>query len=274
MVETRNRTGMEPFHYSMKISCFIWLFFSYAVCDATSDSLGTEKIKPTRIYRVFVDVGHGGKDLGAKGLFGIYEKDLCLQIGQMIQRELERSRKIDEVPVEARLSRMDDSYMTLSERVRMANEWNADFFISIHANTSDEIKARGFEVYFLNAEATDAAARHLARAENQDVLVASIAPDVRSILSDVRATQHVTESGAFAEKMFSAMSLTLRPNIRGVRQAPFTVLFGTTMPAVLVEVGYLSNPIEAFNLKRGPYLKKVASAITSGIVDFIANLKK
>jgi N-acetylmuramoyl-L-alanine amidase len=230
---------------------------------------------PGKPLRVVVDVGHGGRDLGAVGLNGVVEKELSLRIGELVKRELERQRLEKDIPLEVLLTREDDSFVSLQDRVRRANAWGADLFVSIHGNSSPSPKAHGFEVYFLSAEASDAAAKKLAHFENAgQATQAPLRHDVLSILSDVEATNHVAESSRLAETLFQAMSRRLRPNGRGVRQAPFTVLVGTEMPAVLVEVGYLTHLEETKKLNRALYLKRLAGAISTGIIEFANRLRK
>lgn len=223
--------------------------------------------------RVVVDPGHGGKDLGAKGFNGSIEKDICLKVSRMVRREIERFSKFQGVPIEVKLSRNEDEFIPLKERARLANVWGADLFVSVHANSSPATKAKGFEVYFLSPEATDEQASKLARLENQ-APPTPISAQVISILSDATTQYHVAESSQLAESMFSAVSQRIASNGRGVRQAPFTVLHGTNMPAVLVEIGYVTNFEESKNLTRDGYLKRIASAISSGIVEFATRKRK
>lgn len=220
--------------------------------------------------RVVIDPGHGGRDYGARGTNGLVEKALCLKLGHLVKKQLERMGKFRDQPVEVRLTREEDRYLALRDRVKAANDWGADLFVSIHGNSADVEMARGFEVYFLSIDGTDRAARKLARLENETE-PEPIKSDVLSILSDVQATNHVNESSAFAESVFRAMASRLRANGRGVRQAPFAVLTGTTMPALLLEVGYLTHDAEARNLARLPYLKRLASGISAGILEFAAH---
>lgn len=226
-------------------------------------------------FKILIDPGHGGKDLGAQGLLGISEKVLCLKVSQLVAREIERQTKHFplEKKVEVELTREWDNYIPLKERVQIANHWGADLFVSIHANSSPVAKARGFEVYFLNSEATDEEATKLARIENAEH-EKPLKADVFSILSDVQANHHINESSTFAESLFSNISTKALSRARAVRQGPFTVLHGTTMPAVLIEVGYITNLEDANNLTKDSYLKKLAGAISSGIVEFALKRKR
>jgi N-acetylmuramoyl-L-alanine amidase len=247
-------------------------FLIEAAGDA-SELSGVNVAVKNREIRIVVDPGHGGKDLGAKGFHGSIEKEICLKVSKMVRREIERFSKLQGLPIEVKLSRNEDEFIPLKERARLANVWSADLFVSVHANSSPAIKAKGFEVYFLSPEATDEQASKLARLENQ-APPTPISAQVISILSDATTQYHVAESSQLAESMFSAVSQKIASNGRGVRQAPFTVLHGTNMPAVLVEIGYVTNYEESRNLTRDAYLKRVASAISSGIVEFATRKRK
>jgi len=223
-----------------------------------------------RPIRIMVDAGHGGRDLGASGHFGTVEKDITLRISELVRRALQRHAALSADALDVRLTRDKDVFLPLRERARAANDWQADLFVSIHANSSDYAKAHGFEVYFLNGGQIDADVKRLVKQENDEPLN----PGVLSILSDAEVNLHVNESSRFAETVFQAMSLSLRPNGRGVHQAPFTVLSGTRMPALLIEVGYLTNRDEAQKLKKGSYLKRIANAIGGGVIEFASQLRK
>lgn len=223
--------------------------------------------------RVLIDAGHGGHDLGAVGWFDILEKDLVRQISSDVKRDLLRQSKKKNISLDVRLSRSDDTFIPLRERVRIANDWDADLFVSVHANSSEFRRAQGFEVYFLNSEATDEEAGRVAIAENRVTAEKNSSP-IESILSDIQTNLHVNQSSRFAEVVYQQMAKSLRSNGRGVRQAPFAVLEGTQMPALLVEVGYVTHPGEARKLTERSYLKRVARAISDGIVEFALQWKK
>lgn len=231
-------------------------------CDRsrTPEKLGHE-------LRVFLDAGHGGKDRGARGN-GVSEKWLSLEIARMVRKDVEKLSQELSIPIRVRMSREEDTYVSLHDRVATANQWPADVFVSIHANWSPLEKVRGFEVYFLSPEASDAEARRLVQMEN-NTMEKPIKSDILNILTDLQNTRHIEESSVFAEKIYRRLSMGRAPNGAGVRQGPFTVLSGTAMPAVLVEVGFISNPIEVRHLRREDYLRSLAGAISSGIVDFV-----
>lgn len=223
--------------------------------------------------KIMIDPGHGGKDDGAAGRFGIREKTVSLNLAKKVKREIERMAKLQDYPLELSLTREDDTFIPLKERARLANSWGADMFVSIHLNSSPVSKARGFEVYFLSPEASDPETERLALKESEGQLPTG-KDDVLSILSDVRTTFHTNESSKFAEEMFSSISRSVLSNGRGVRQGPFTVLHGTNMPAILVEVGYVTHPEESRLLTKEAYLKRLASAISSGIIEFGLRTRK
>jgi len=228
---------------------------------------------PPEKIRVVLDAGHGGHDVGAQIGHSIREKEICLRIAKMTQSRLERLAKLQDVPMEITLSRSDDHFVPLRERARLANDWGADLFVSVHANSSPVQRARGFEVYFLSNEATDAEASRVARKENQEPMQ-PLSAGILSILSDLQTNAHILESSRFAEVVYASLAERARPNGRGVRQAPFTVLAGTQMPALLVEVGYLTNPEEAQWLTRATYQNKLASGIAEGILNAAMRRRK
>lgn len=232
----------------------------------------TEKPVPhpaRNAFKVLLDPGHGGKDLGAQGFFSISEKTVALSMGKMVRRELEKLSKTHPsgTPIEIRLTRDTDNFLPLRERVAKANEWGADLFVSLHANSSQFPKVRGFEVYFLDAEASDEHASKVAHMENAGATV-PVKNNVLSILSDAQTTNHVNESSHFAESVFSSMAVRAITQARSVRQGPFTVLHGTTMPAILIEVGYVTNVEDALNLSKDSYLKRLSNAISNGIFEY------
>lgn len=250
----------------LRTSSVNWPDSAFLPADPISRKYGQSAIAgPPR--KVFIDAGHGGKDEGAIGVAGIMEKTVSLNMARILKSEIERRAHVERTRVDVRVSRDTDHFLTLKERVALANNWGADAFVSIHGNSSSFIKAKGFEVYFLSAEGSDAAATKLARAENDGEK--AMQSQVMSILSDSQTAVHVSESSRFAEVLYDSLARGVESNGRGVRQAPFAVLSGTTMPAVLIEIGYLTNAGEAKKLADGGYLKRLADAISTGVVSFL-----
>lgn len=221
-------------------------------------------------YKVFLDLGHGGRDRGARGLFNIEESDLCLDLGDKVSSSLIKKAKILNLNLQVRLSRKEDRFLSLKSRIEAANSWESNLFVSLHANSAPTPFAHGFEVYFMSADASDEAANTLAKLENHEKVEAlDVKSEVLSILSDTQSALRIQHSSRFAEAVFKSMSKTMIANVHGVRQAPFTVLAGTQMPSILIEVGYVNHPRDAKNLIKQDYLKRLADAISTGIIEFL-----
>lgn len=215
---------------------------------------------------IVIDPGHGGKEQGAVGPTGIKEKDICLAIA----KELEKL--INESGLRAILTRSRDCNISLEERTAIANRYQADLFISIHANASPRPSTRGIETYFLSLEASDDEARMVAVLENKAFGFEGKAieelGDLEFILWDMAQTEYLEESSQLAELIQVYLVQFLNSEDRGVKQAPFYVLMGVAMPAVLVEVGFISNPLEGERLSSGYIQEKTARALLKGILSF------
>ena len=190
------------------------------------------------ISLIVIDAGHGGKDPGAVGPGKTREKDITLA---MARRLADRLKK--ELGVKVLLTRSGDKFLSLRERTAYANRVGADLFISLHANASRSSRAYGIETYFLNLAKNDQAAEVAAR-ENGTSLQA--VGNLEAILFDLMANAKINESSRLAAEVQQAMITGLKPhysNIKdlGVRQGPFHVLLGATMPSVLVEAAFISN---------------------------------
>lgn len=221
---------------------------------------------------VVIDPGHGGKDPGAVAN-GIREKDINLAVSKYLLERLEK-RGYD-----ARLTRSTDVYLTLQERTDLAHEWNADVFVSMHVNALPPGRhATGMEIYLM-ALPTDKDAMQLAKRENAELAEgngdAAKAADKRtqmllSILGNMQQNAKITESTDFAEYLFNA-GKGGGIQMRRVAQAPFYVLRGAAMPAVLVEMGFLTEKKEAKLLATKAYQEKMATSIAAGIEKYLTN---
>lgn len=215
--------------------------------------------------RVVVDPGHGGEKEGAVGPGGTREKDLALAIA------LRLAALLEERGHEPILTRREDRTLGLAPRIALANEREADLFVSIHANSvpSKRERVQGVETYFLSSEASDAQALALAEQENADEVETPLSRDpLGFILADLaRREAHVGSSRLAVEVHQSLVRMSGARN-RGVRQAPFFVLSGAQMPAVLVEVGYISHPQEERRLLSSEYQQRIAQGIAEGIEAF------
>lgn len=224
---------------------------------------------PDRFDTVVLDPGHGGEDDGARSASGLVEKDVVLDVTGRLARRLERSgyRVVQ--------TRTDDRFVPLSERVSMANEAGGDLFVSIHANAAPQRWVRGVETFFLSLEASDAAARELARSENEAFRDAGFVPDgvdpgdpVLGILGDLVMSEHMTESNEFARMAQEALAERVAVRSRGVKQAPFAVLMGVQMPATLVEIGFLSNAQDEQALSKEGRRERIAAALAASVRRF------
>ena len=215
---------------------------------------------------IAIDPGHGGADTGALGPDGLEEKDLTLAIATKFASDLEKQG------LKAVLTRTSDVTVPLQQRTALANFNQADLFISIHINSAPTAKAHGTETYYLSKQATDLWASQLADKENAAGGDDSSAPagGLNLVLWDLAQTSHIVESAALAETIQDEFNTLLGTQNRGVRQAPFVVLEGAQMPAVLVEVAFLSNPSEAKKLSDSTFQDQVANALTQAVLRFKA----
>lgn len=218
--------------------------------------------KQDGIKLIVIDAGHGGRDPGAIGPNRIMEKQVTLE---MAKRLAERLRK--ELGVKVLLTRSDDRFIELRERTAYANRVGADLFISMHANASPNNRAYGLETYFLNLAKNDQAAEVAARENGTSLEEVS---NLEAILFDLMANAKINESSRLAAEVQQALVAGLRPHYSrikdlGVRQGPFHVLLGATMPSVLVEAAFISNHREEKRLRTRQYQDRVAAAIVSGV---------
>ena len=219
---------------------------------------------------VVVDPGHGGKDSGAM-VNGVREKDINLGIGLALEEVL-RSRGF-----EVQMTRRTDVYLKLQERTDIANQANADVFVSVHTNALPSLKnTAGFEIYLM-ALPTNKDALALAKIENREYVEEksgnSAAVDRRTelllrILGDMQQNNKISESTELAEALFKAGKLRGIP-MKRVAQAPFFVLRGAGMPAVLLETGFVTNLNEAKLLAHPGYQRRIAEAMAEGIVNYL-----
>jgi N-acetylmuramoyl-L-alanine amidase len=222
------------------------------------------------VSRVVIDPGHGGHDPGAQ-VRGLNEAELVLDIALRLERLLAK-----EPGVEVVLTRRTNAYVALEERTAIANRSGADLFLSIHANASSNSGVRGFETYFLNFAPNPEAEELAARENAGSARRMSSLPD---IVKAIALNNKIDESRDFASMVQGSMHDTLRKSDRnsrnlGVKQAPFMVLIGATMPSVLAEVSFLTNRDEATLLRSSAYRQQIAEALFAGITKYGNSLKK
>lgn len=222
---------------------------------------------PTKRYvidTVVIDPGHGGKDPGAVGRYGLKEKHLVLEISKILKKELENNG------INVILTRDKDTFIPLGRRAAIANEKEADFFISVHANAFRSSRIRGFEVYYLS-EATDDSARAIAAAENASLEYEEgsfYRPTECIDVWGLELDENRRQSKELAGSLCSTVSRKLAVKNRGIKSARFYVLKGACMPAVLVEVGFISNTKDASSLNNTYYRNKLAEALAGGILGY------
>ena len=222
------------------------------------------------VSRVVIDPGHGGHDPGAQ-VRGLNEAELVLDIALRLERLLTK-----EPGVEVVLTRRTNAYVALEGRTAIANRSGADLFLSIHANASSNSGVRGFETYFLNFAPNPEAEEIAARENAGSARRMSSLPD---IVKAIALNNKIDESRDFASMVQGSMHDVLRKSDRnsrnlGVKQAPFMVLIGATMPSVLAEVSFLTNRDEATLLRSAAYRQQIAEALFAGITKYGNSLKK
>ncbi|MCD6581205.1 MAG: N-acetylmuramoyl-L-alanine amidase [Desulfuromusa sp.] len=230
-----------------------------------------QKMADEGIHLIVVDAGHGGKDPGAIGPSNIYEKDVVLKAAKILAKALRQ-----QLGVKVLLTRSDDRYLKLRERTEYANQVGADLFISLHANATLNGKAYGVETYFLNLSKNNQAAEVAAR-ENGTTL--QEVGNLEAILFDLMANAKINESSRLAAEVQQALVAGLRPHYSrikdlGVKQGPFHVLLGATMPSVLIEMGFISHAREEKRLSSASYQKRVAAGIVKGIKNYSATIDR
>jgi len=222
-----------------------------------------------KIGKIVVDAGHGGHDTGTIGPGGLLEKDLVLDVALRLGKMLETKMGADVV-----YTRDDDTFIPLETRTAIANQAQADLFISIHANSSQDPSARGVETYYLNftssPDALEVAARENAVSETS-------IHELQDLVKKIALKEKIEESREFAIDVqhslyggLAARSPSLRD--RGVKKAPFIVLIGANMPSILAEISFVSNPLDERKLQTPEYRKKVADSLYRGVAKYVSGL--
>lgn len=229
-----------------------------------------------RPARIVVDPGHGGDQGGATSPSGLLEKDVSLQVAKRVRDLLE-----EELGAQVLMTRDEDVFLPLPERVEFANKQRPDLFVSIHCNAMPTRRTRarvqGIETYFLSANASNATARAAADRENAEAPAARGArgdSTLAFILHDLARTEAHQDSSRLAYAIHQKLIAATKGTDRGVLQAPFYVLNGVEAPAVLVEIGYISHPEEGGRLARAEYQERLATAITEGVRTFLAEVRR
>jgi N-acetylmuramoyl-L-alanine amidase len=213
-----------------------------------------------KVRRVVIDAGHGGKDAGAIGPHKLREKDVALAIAKRVAAQLRA------LGFAVTMTRRDDTFVSLDERTRIANDAKADLFVSIHCNAARRRTLSGPETWTLNVGSDRYSAR-LAAFENAEA--DRTVSDLRLILADLATKANAGDARELAQAVQSSLVRKTRGRDHGVKQALFYVLLGTHMPAVLVETGFISNPAEEARLRSKRFQESAAEAISRGVKDFV-----
>jgi N-acetylmuramoyl-L-alanine amidase len=222
-----------------------------------------------KIGKIVIDPGHGGHDTGTIGPKGLEEKDLVLDVGRRLGKLLQARLGADVV-----YTRKDDTFIPLETRTSIANQEQADLFVSIHANSSHDPEARGVETYYLNftssAEALDVAARENAASDKS-------IHELQDLVKKIALKEKIEESREFASNVQRALHIGLAaksPGLRdrGVKKAPFVVLIGANMPSILAEISFVSNPGDERRLRTPEYRQRIAESLYRGISKYASGL--
>ena len=235
--------------------------------DSSTPAGGSELPIATRPL-VVIDPGHGGIDSGAEAPGGIKEKDIVLAFALKLQQLLVDAGRFD-----VALTREDDTYLRLEERVALARANKADIFISIHADSFQQPEIRGASVYTRDENATDVLDKVLADKENRTDVIAGfampqMAPEVVDILLDLMRREMRHQSYTLAQSIVSQLETSVELRRFPVRQADFFVLQAPDVPSVLVELGFLSNTDDMANLLQGEWQGRTAEALARGISSY------
>ena len=222
-----------------------------------------------KIGKIVIDPGHGGHDTGTIGPDGLLEKDLVVDVGRRLGKLLETR-----LGAEVIYTRKDDTFIPLETRTAIANQEQADLFVSIHANSSRDPNARGVETYYLNftssADALEVAARENAVSEKS-------IHELGDLVKKIALKDKIEESHEFASNVQEALHSGLATKNsgirdRGVKKAPFIVLIGANMPSILAEISFVSNPSDERKLQTPEYRQRIAESLYRGIAKYVSGL--
>ena len=226
----------------------------------------TGNFRVRKIREVILDAGHGGKDPGAIGYTKTQEKEIVMDITRRVKRILEDNG------IKVHMTRTDDTFISLQERSAFASRTKADAFVSIHANASKTRSVSGVEVFALR-NLTPQELMDIKRIKNRRIMMKQLSaeqadPNVEILIDEMMYAHKQGESYQLAGRIAQDMSRSLKARLRGTKTAGFYVLRNTLIPAVLVEVGFLTNPKEERQLKSSRYREKVASSIARSLVEY------
>jgi N-acetylmuramoyl-L-alanine amidase len=222
-----------------------------------------------KIGKIVIDPGHGGHDTGTIGPNGLEEKDLVLDVSRRLGKLLD-----SRLGAEVVYTRKDDTFIPLETRTSIANQEQADLFVSVHANSSRDPDARGVETYYLNFTSSPQALEVAAR---ENTVSEKSIHELQDLVKKIALKEKIEESHEFASDVQQALHSGLaakNPGIRdrGVKKAPFIVLIGANMPSILAEISFVSNPGDERHLGSAEYRQRIAESLYRGISKYISGL--
>ncbi len=213
---------------------------------------------------IVIDAGHGGSEDGAKGPSGTLEKQVTLSVARRLKAALEAR-----LGVRVILTRDADATVALDERAALANNNKADLFVSLHANASPRAATSGAQVFYLSLDEYGDAAEKIAHADNDPLPVfGGGTRDIELILWDMAQARYIKESAALAQNVEASLRQRVPMSPRAIQQAPFRVLVGANMPAVLVEMGFITNPAQEKQLQSDDFQNQIVQALVESITRF------
>ena len=215
---------------------------------------------------IVIDAGHGGKDPGAVGYRGTKEKDIALDVAKRLEKKLTKNMDIKVV-----MTRDEDVFLRLSERTKIANENNGSLFISIHTNAAEDRRASGFETFLIGLNKNEYAAKVAARENAVLELEGKSGQELTGedlIQATIAQAAFASSSETFADMVQKEIKKRVQSRDRGVKQAGFVVLARASMPNVLVELGFISNPAEEKKLRSPQYRDQLATAIYRAVQQY------
>ena len=222
--------------------------------------------KKWKFDTIIIDPGHGGKDPGAVGYRGTKEKDIVLDVSKRLARKIERNSKTKVI-----LTREEDIFLRLQDRTKFANANEGDLFISIHTNAAEDRRASGFETFLIGPNKNEAAVRVAAR-ENAALELEGFSGKKLTNEDLIKATIAQSAFAAKSEEFASLVQNEIKKRVqskdRGVKQAGFYVLMGASMPNVLIELGFISNPNEEKKLNSSSYRDMLATSIYYAVLKY------
>ena len=239
--------------------------------QAQAKTFERDKHKPRDVI-IDIDAGHGGKDPGATGNKGTHEKDVTLQIARKLEKTINAQRGMKAV-----LTRKDDRFMRLRQRIAAARKHRADMMISLHADSFPDSRARGSSIYALSVDgASSETARLLAETENSvDLLFGDVSLSVedkmvKEVLFDLSLTGTIESSLDIGDEVIKQIGTVNKVHKKKVQQAGFAVLKAPNIPSVLLETAFITNPREERNLRSSAHQNKVAKAISRGMMNYFS----